>query len=152
MIKFFNLIEKYYPKVNNEELDKLGKLYDLYKELNKKINLISRKDFENFYLHHVIHSLSLLNYINNKKIKIIDLGTGGGLPGLPLSIFLNKCEFYLIDSIKKKIDCINIIVDELKINNDHIDQPENLLESQLKEKKQLMDMANLHKKAYQKIS
>ena len=117
MIKFFNLIEKYYPKVNNEELDKLGKLYDLYKELNKKINLISRKDFENFYLHHVIHSLSLLNYINNKKIKIIDLGTGGGLPGLPLSIFLNKCEFYLIDSIKKKIDCINIIVDELKINN-----------------------------------
>jgi len=117
MIKFFNLIEKYYPKVNNEELDKLGKLYDLYKELNKKINLISRKDFENFYLHHVIHSLSLLNYINNKKIKIIDLGTGGGLPGLPLSIFLNKCEFYLIDSIKKKIDCINIIVDELNINN-----------------------------------
>ena len=117
MIKFFNLIEKYYPKVNNEELDKLGKLYDLYKKLNKKINLISRKDFENFYLHHVIHSLSLLNYINNKKIKIIDLGTGGGLPGLPLSIFLNKCEFYLIDSIKKKIDCINIIVDELNINN-----------------------------------
>ena len=117
MIKFFNLIEKYYPKVNNEELDKLGKLYDLYKELNKKINLISRKDFDNFYLHHVIHSMSLLNYINNKKIKIIDLGTGGGLPGLPLSIFLNKCEFYLIDSIKKKIDCVNIIVDELNINN-----------------------------------
>ena len=117
MIKYFNLIEKYYPKVNNEELDKLRKLYDLYKKLNKKINLISRKDFENFYLHHIIHSLSLLNFINNKNLKIIDLGTGGGLPGLPLSIFLNKCEFYLIDSIKKKIDCVNTIIDELNINN-----------------------------------
>ena len=119
MIKYFNLIEKYYPKVNNEELDKLRKLYDLYKKLNKKINLISRKDFENFYLHHIIHSLSLLNFINNKNLKIIDLGTGGGLPGLPLSIFLNKCEFYLIDSIKKKIDCVNTIIDELNINNIH---------------------------------
>lgn len=119
MIKYFNLIEKYYPKVNKEELDKLRKLYDLYKKLNKKINLISRKDFENFYLHHIIHSLSLLNFINNKNIKIIDLGTGGGLPGLPLSIFLNKCEFYLIDSIKKKINCVNTIIDELNINNIH---------------------------------
>ncbi len=119
MIKYFNLIERYYPKVNNEELDKLRKLYDLYKKLNKKINLISRKDFENFYLHHIIHSLSLLNFINNKNLKIIDLGTGGGLPGLPLSIFLNKCEFYLIDSIKKKIDCVNTIIDELNINNIH---------------------------------
>ena len=117
MIKYFNLIEKYYPKVNKVQLDKLRKLYDLYKKLNKKINLISRKDFENFYLHHIIHSLSLLNFINNKNIKIIDLGTGGGLPGLPLSIFLNKCEFYLIDSIKKKIDCVNTIIDELNINN-----------------------------------
>tara|TARA_Y100001970_G_scaffold26202_1_gene31527 strand:+ start:2455 stop:3066 length:612 start_codon:yes stop_codon:yes gene_type:complete len=119
MIKYFNLIEKYYPKVNKVQLDKLRKLYDLYKKLNKKINLISRKDFENFYLHHIIHSLSLLNFINNKNIKIIDLGTGGGLPGLPLSIFLNKCEFYLIDSIKKKIDCVNTIIDELNINNIH---------------------------------
>lgn len=119
MIKYFNLIEKYYPKVNKEQLDKLRMLYDLYKKLNKKINLISRKDFENFYLHHIIHSLSLLNFINNKNIKIIDLGTGGGLPGLPLSIFLNKCEFYLIDSIKKKIDCVNTIIDELNINNIH---------------------------------
>ena len=119
MIKYFNLIEKYYPKVNKEQLDKLRKLYDLYKKLNKKINLISRKDFENFYLHHIIHSLSLLNFINNKNIKIIDLGTGGGLPGLPLSIFLNKCEFYLIDSIKKKINCVNTIIDELNINNIH---------------------------------
>jgi len=119
MIKYFNLIEKYYPKVNKVQLDKLRKLYDLYKKLNKKINLISRKDFDNFYLHHIIHSLSLLNFINNKNIKIIDLGTGGGLPGLPLSIFLNKCEFYLIDSIKKKIDCVNTIIDELNINNIH---------------------------------
>ena len=117
MIKYFNLIEKYYPKVNKEQLDKLRMLYDLYRKLNKKINLISRKDFENFYLHHIIHSLSLLNFINNKNIKIIDLGTGGGLPGLPLSIFLNKCEFYLIDSIKKKIDCVNSIINELNINN-----------------------------------
>ena len=119
MIKYFNLIEKYYPKVNKVQLDKLRKLYDLYKKLNKKINLISRKDFENFYLHHIIHSLSLLNFINNKNIKIIDLGTGGGLPGLPLSIFLNKCEFYLIDSINKKIDCVNTIITELNINNIH---------------------------------
>ena len=117
MIKYFNLIEKYYPKVNKEELIKLGQLYDLYEQLNKKINLISRKDFENFYLHHVIHSLSLLKFINNRKLKIVDLGTGGGLPGLPLSIFLNNCEFYLIDSIKKKIDCVNTIVDKLNINN-----------------------------------
>ena len=78
-----------------------------------------RKDFENFYLHHVIHSLSIVKVklINNNNLKIIDIGTGGGFPGIPLSIYYDLNEFILIDSMRKKIDAIKKINKQLKLKN-----------------------------------
>ena len=117
MYKYFNLLNKYFPDINNSKLEKINKLYDIYKKLNKNVNLISRKNFDNFYLHHIVHSLSLIKFIYNKNIRIIDLGTGGGLPGIPLSIIFDKNEFILVDSIKKKIKGLNTIVNSLSLKN-----------------------------------
>ena len=118
-MKDFKKLKKYFPELSNNKIDKLKNLYSIYKKINSKINLISRKDFENFYLHHIIHSLSIvkLKIINNNKLKIIDLGTGGGFPGLPLAIYYDSNEFILIDSIKKKINAIRKIKNLIKINN-----------------------------------
>ena len=117
MYKYFNLLNKYFPDINNSKLEKINKLYDIYKKLNKNVNLISRKNFDNFYLHHIVHSLSLIKFIYNKNIRIIDLGTGGGLPGIPLSIIFDKNEFILVDSIKKKIKALKSIVNSLSLKN-----------------------------------
>ena len=117
MYKYFNLLNKYFPDINTSKLEKINKLYDIYKKLNKNVNLISRKNFDNFYLHHIVHSLSLTKFIYEKNIRIIDLGTGGGLPGIPLSIIFDKNEFILVDSIKKKIKALNSIVNSLSLNN-----------------------------------
>ena len=117
MYKYFNLLNKYFPDINTSKLEKINKLYDIYKKLNKNVNLISRKNFDNFYLHHIVHSLSLIKFIYNKNIRIIDLGTGGGFPGIPLSIIFDKNEFILVDSIKKKIKALNSIVNSLSLNN-----------------------------------
>ena len=118
-MKDFKKLKKYFPELSNNKIDKFKNLYSIYKKINSKINLISRKDFENFYLHHIIHSLSIvkLKIINNDKLKIIDLGTGGGFPGLPLAIYYDSNEFILIDSIKKKINSIKKIKNLIKINN-----------------------------------
>ena len=118
-MKDFKKLKKYFPELSNNKIDKLKNLYSIYKKINSKINLISRKDFENFYLHHIIHSLSIvkLKIINNDKLKIIDLGTGGGFPGIPLAIYYDSNEFILIDSIKKKIIAISKIKNLIKINN-----------------------------------
>ena len=91
-MKDFKKLKKYFPELSNNKIDKLKNLYSIYKKINSKINLISRKDFENFYLHHIIHSLSIvkLKIINNDKLKIIDLGTGGGFPGIPLAIYYDS--------------------------------------------------------------
>ncbi len=117
MYKYFNLLNKYFPDINTSKLEKINKLYDIYKKLNKNVNLISRKNFENFYLNHIIHSLSLTKFIYEKNIRIIDLGTGGGFPGIPLSIIFDKNEFILVDSIKKKIKALNSIVNSLSLKN-----------------------------------
>ena len=117
MYKNFDLLNKYFPDINNLKLEKINKLYEIYKKLNKNVNLISRKNFDNFYLHHIVHSLSLRKFIDKKNIRIIDLGTGGGLPGIPLSIIFDKNEFILVDSIKKKIKALNSIVNSLSLKN-----------------------------------
>ena len=102
---YFDLIKKYHNEISEEKLITYYKLFDIYKKINFRINLISRKDFENFYLHHILHSLSILkfNLLPEKDSKIIDLGTGGGIPGIPLSIFYEKNNFILVDSIGKKL-------------------------------------------------
>ena len=106
-------------------------LKDLYLYWNSKINVISRKDTENFYTRHVLHSLSIAKFIDFKKnTKIMDVGTGGGFPGIPLAIYFKKSSFTLVDSIGKKIKVVDQIVDELKIKNviSKIERAENISE------------------------
>ena len=118
MSKYFDLLKRYHTEISPEKLQIYKSLYDIYNEKNKKVNLISRKDFENFYLHHIIHSLSITKFaLVKKENKIIDLGTGGGLPGLPLAIYYNSKKFILVDSIRKKISAVDEIIKELNIKN-----------------------------------
>lgn len=118
-MKYFDKLKEYFPELSNKKINSYKNLYDIYEELNSKINLISRKDFENFYLHHVLHSLSIikLKLIKDDNIKVIDIGTGGGFPGIPLSIYYDSNEFILIDSMRKKINAIKTIKKELKLKN-----------------------------------
>ena len=133
MTKYFNLLERYHQELSSEKLEIFEKIFEIYFEINKKINLISRKDFENFYLHHIIHSLSITKFdlIKKNNTKIIDLGTGGGFPGIPLAIYFNKNNFILVDSIKKKINAVNNIVEKINLKNTNCinDRVENLNEN-----------------------
>ena len=133
MTKYFNLLERYHQELSSEKLEIFEKLFEIYFEINKKINLISRKDFENFYLHHIIHSLSITKFdlIKKNNTKIIDLGTGGGFPGIPLAIYFNKNNFILVDSIKKKINAVNNIIKKINLKNTNCinDRVENLNEN-----------------------
>ena len=118
MSKYFDLLKRYHTEISPEKLKIYKSLYDIYNEKNKKVNLISRKDFENFYLHHIIHSLSITKFeLIKKENKIIDLGTGGGLPGIPLAIYYNNKKFILVDSIRKKISTVDEIIKELNVKN-----------------------------------
>ena len=113
-----NEILKYFPDINPEQTNKFQDLYSVYKLWNSKINLISRKDFENLYIHHILHSLSILKFIEFKNgTKVLDVGTGGGFPGVPLAILFPEVEFTLIDGIGKKILAVNSIIKDLSINN-----------------------------------
>ena len=101
-----------------EKLEIYRSLYGIYKDLNDKVNLISRKDFENFYLHHIIHSLSITKFeLIKDENNIIDLGTGGGLPGIPLAIYYNRKNFLLVDSIRKKITAVDKIINKINAKN-----------------------------------
>lgn len=112
------IIKKYFPDIQTEVYQKLVILYDIYNFWNKRINVISRKDFHNFYLHHVLHSLSIAKFfIFKKEHKVLDVGTGGGFPGIPLAIFFPQTNFLLLDSIKKKIIVVDDVVRNLQLNN-----------------------------------
>jgi 16S rRNA (guanine527-N7)-methyltransferase len=111
------LIQKYFP-LTEKQKDLFTKLGLLYHEWNQKINLISRKDMEHLYLHHILHSLSIAKLISFKDgTRIIDVGTGGGLPGIPLAIMFPKCSFLLVDSIGKKIMVVDEIIKSLELDN-----------------------------------
>jgi len=114
----FHLILKYFPDLNDDSKEKMKNLFNLYENVNKKVNLISRKDFDFFYERHVLHSLSIskvFRFKNNDDV--MDLGTGGGFPGIPLAILFPDSNFFLVDSIKKKIDCLSKIVLDLNLPN-----------------------------------
>ena len=118
MSKYFDLLERYHMEISQKKLEIYRSLYDIYKDLNGKVNLISRKDFENFYLHHIIHSLSITKFeLIKDENNIIDLGTGGGLPGIPLAIYYNRKNFILVDSIRKKISAVDKIISKINAKN-----------------------------------
>ena len=112
------VILKYFPNISEKQKDQFSKLQVLYKQWNSKINVISRKDIDNLYLKHVLHSLAIAKVIDFVDgTKIIDVGTGGGFPGLPLLILFPNVEFLLVDSIGKKIKVVNEIAENIGLRN-----------------------------------
>lgn len=112
------IIQKYFPELSVKQLAQLEQLLPLYTLWNEKINVISRKDIDNFYERHVLHSLAIAKYISfQKDEKVLDIGTGGGFPGIPLAIFFPETKFILTDSIGKKITVANEVIQALKLEN-----------------------------------
>ena len=112
------IIEKYFADFTPKQKEQLNALLPLYKEWNEKINVISRKDIDNFYLHHVLHSLTITTQFEfEKAASIMDLGCGGGFPGLPLAIFFPETEFYMVDSINKKLNVVKEIASTIGLTN-----------------------------------
>ncbi|MEN9001502.1 MAG: 16S rRNA (guanine(527)-N(7))-methyltransferase RsmG, partial [Flavobacteriales bacterium] len=114
----FEKITHYFPELKPIQIEQLQNLKPLYEEWNAQINVISRKDMDNFYERHVLHSLAIAKAMKFKpNTKILDVGTGGGFPGIPLAIMFPKCQFHLIDSIGKKIKVVNGVADSLGLKN-----------------------------------
>lgn len=112
------IIEKYFTDLTEDQKDKFSQLKSLYTHWNNQINVISRKDIDSLYLHHVLHSLSIAKVIQfTPGTKIMDVGCGGGFPGIPLAILFPECEFYLVDSIGKKIKVVNEVASALGLKN-----------------------------------
>lgn len=109
---------KYWPDLKESKVEQLLQLQDLYVDWNQKINVVSRKDMDSFMLHHVFHSLAITKYIRFQPgSRVLDLGTGGGFPGIPLSIFFPDVQFHLVDSIGKKIKVVEGVKDSLGLSN-----------------------------------
>ena len=112
------LIFHYFPDLSETQRSQFAKLFELYKEWNDKINVISRKDIDNLYVNHVLHSLGIAKVTSFKPgTKILDVGTGGGFPGIPLAILFPETQFHLVDSIGKKITVVNNVAEGLGLRN-----------------------------------
>ena len=112
------IIYKYFPHLSDTQLEQFAALGDLYRDWNSKINVISRKDIDQLYEHHVLHSLAIAKVINlHPGTRILDFGTGGGFPGVPLSILFPECKFKLIDGTGKKIRVAQEVADAIGLKN-----------------------------------
>ncbi|MBI3232588.1 MAG: 16S rRNA (guanine(527)-N(7))-methyltransferase RsmG [Bacteroidetes bacterium] len=114
----WELIRKYFPDLSSKQFSQFEQLYPLYEEWNNKINVISRKDFDQLYEKHVLHSLAVAKFIQFKPgSRVLDIGTGGGFPSLPLSIFFEDVEFVAVDSIAKKIKVVQEVSQAIGLVN-----------------------------------
>ena len=112
------IIQKYFTDLTEQQLHQFGQLQELYKDWNLKINVVSRKDIDELYLRHVLHSLGIANVIQfQPNTKVMDVGTGGGFPGIPLAILFPETHFHLVDAIGKKIKVVNEVVEGLELKN-----------------------------------
>lgn len=113
-----DLILKYFPELTDLQKDQFTQLQGLYADWNERINVVSRKDIENIYERHVLHSLAIAKVVSFKKgTSILDVGTGGGFPGIPLAILFPESNFHLVDSIGKKIKVVNAVSESLGLTN-----------------------------------
>jgi 16S rRNA (guanine527-N7)-methyltransferase len=111
-------IRRYFPDLTADQADKLSGLEEIYSRWNRMINVISRKDMEDFTVHHLLHSLSIGRVFQfTKGVKVLDVGTGGGFPGIPLAIVFTDAEFSLLDSTGKKIKVVSAVADQLGLTN-----------------------------------
>lgn len=112
------IITKYFPNLTEKQQEQFKALYELYYDWNNKINVISRKDIENLYMHHVLHSLGIAKIINFRPgTTVMDMGCGGGFPGVPLAILFPEVQFHLVDSIGKKIRVATEISNAIGLSN-----------------------------------
>ena len=111
-------LKKYFPNLSQDKLEKFMRLVPIYKDWNSKVNLISRRDIENLFTNHILHSLSIVNIIEfESSTSVLDVGTGGGFPGIPLAIFFPNVKFTLLDSIGKKIKVVESVSKNLSLSN-----------------------------------
>ncbi len=127
-----NIIDKYFLSLTKEQKEQITELKPIYADWNSKINVISRKDIDALYERHILHSLAIAKYIQfADNTKVLDVGTGGGFPGIPLAIMFPNVSFHLVDSIGKKIKVVNSVAETLNLKNVRAEQirAENINES-----------------------
>lgn len=113
-----DIIRQQFPDLSSPALEKLERLHRLLREWNEKLNLVSRKDVEHLVDHHLLHALAPLRYFTLAQgTRLLDVGTGGGLPGLPLAIVYPQAQFHLVDSVGKKVKAVQAMIEELQLDN-----------------------------------
>lgn len=114
----FDIVLKYFPDLTDKQKNQIEQLFPLYEEWNAKINVVSRKDIDQLYERHVLHSLAIAKFISfSPGTQVLDVGTGGGFPGIPLAILFPDCHFHLVDSIRKKITVVDEVANAIGLEN-----------------------------------